>query len=339
MNSLELARRLHREQPLVVSHVDLPAELHLRRQYGEPGALLRDYLPQCREAGIGVLIGAVFVHPSYLPDMALSMGLEQIAALLAEIDESEGAFRLARTAAELDRALDEGRIAILLSMEGSEPLGRTPSMLRAFYELGVRMLGLTWNHRTYAADGCAEQGSGLTQMGRELAKAAWGLGMALDVSHLNDAGFDDLLSLGDGPVFASHSNCRALCDHPRNLTDDQLRRLAARGGPVGVNQVRFLVKETGAALDDLCAHVLHLERRYGPGIAGLGLDLAKPYMEALPRPRTFWEGWEPADEDIFPDYVDLYRMTAALLDAGLDAEAVKGVLGGNMLRFLRRALS
>lgn len=339
MNSLERAGRLHREQPLVVAHVDLPAELQLRRQYGEPGALIRDYLPRCRGAGIGVLIGAVFVHPAYLPDMALSMGLEQIAALLAEIEGSGGAFHLVQTARELDACLEEGRIAVLLSMEGCEPLGRSPSLLRVFHELGVRLLGLTWNNRTAAADGCGEQGGGLTRMGRELAETAWELGMALDVSHLNDEGFNGLLALGDGPVFASHSNCRELCPHPRNLTVHQLRQLAARGGVAGVNQIRFLVKEKDAALEDLLAHVLYMEKNAGPGMAGLGLDLARPYMEALPRPRALWNGWDPEEEDLLSDYDALIQLTAALLDAGADEETVKGVLGGNFLRFLRRTLS
>lgn len=338
MNGPERAARLHHEQPLVVAHVDLPAELQLRRQYGEPGALLRDYLPRCQKAGIGVLIGAVFVHPAYLPDMALSMGLEQIAALLAEIEGSGGAFRLVRTARELDECLNAGKVAVLLSMEGCEPLGRSPSLLRVFYELGVRLLGLTWNHRTAAADGCAEQGGGLTRMGRELAETAWGLGMALDVSHLNDAGFNGLLALGNGPVFASHSNCRALCPHPRNLTDSQLRRLAARGGVAGVNQVRFLVKEKDAAPEDLLAHILYMEKAAGPGVAGLGLDMARPYMEALPRPRALWNGWDPGEDDLLSDYDALFHLTAALLDAGLDEDTVRGILGGNFLRFLRGAL-
>lgn len=338
MNRLERARRLHREQPVVVAHVDLPAELQLRRQYGDPGALARDYLPQCRRAGIGVLIGAVFVHPAYLPDMALSMGLEQIAALLAEIEESGGAFRLARTARELDACLETGKIAVLLSMEGCEPLGRSPSLLRVFYELGVRLLGLTWNHRTAAADGCGEQGGGLTRMGRELVETAWDLGMTLDVSHLNDAGFDTLLEMGDGPVFASHSNGRALCPHPRNLTGGQLRRLAARGGVVGVNQTRFLVKEKDAALEDLLAHVRYIEKTAGPGTAGLGLDLARPYMEALPRPHALWRDWDPGEEDILSGYDGLVHLTEAMLEAGMDEGSVKGVLGGNFLRFLRGAL-
>ncbi len=338
MSGAETARRLLREQTVVVAHVDLPAELQLRRQFEGPGALARDYLPRCREAGIGVLIGAVFVHPSYLPDMALSMGLEQIAALMEEIDGAGGAFCLVRSARELDAALAAGQIAVFLSMEGCEPLCGNPALLRAFHALGVRLLGLTWNNRTAAADGCGEQGGGLTRMGRELAKSAWALGMALDVSHLNDAGFSELLALGDGPVFASHSNCRALCRHQRNLSDSQLRLLGARGGPIGVNQVRFLVKEKDASAEDLCQHILHIEKIAGPGRAGLGLDLARPYMEALPRPRAWWAGWKPEDEDLFQDYNAIAPLAERRLAAGRPPEAGRGVLGGNFLRFLRAAL-
>ena len=106
----------------------------------------------------------------------------------------------------------------------------------------------------------------------------------------------------------------------------------------GVNQTRFLVKEKDAALEDLLAHVLYMEKTAGPGVAGLGLDFARPYMEALPRPHAVWRGWDPREEDLLPDYGALYQLTAAMLDAGLGAGAVKGVLGENFLRFLRRAL-
>lgn len=340
MHGLETALRLHQTNPVVVSHVDLPAELQLRRQYGQRGTLRDIYASRCRAAGIRVMVGAVFVHPSYLPEMALSMAMEQIAALLAEIAESEGRFCLVRSAGELDRALENGQIAILLSLEGSEPLGRTPPLLRAFHAMGVRLLGLTWNDRTMAADGCAVPGRGLTPLGREFAAAAWDLGMILDVSHLNDAGFSDLLALGGGPIIASHSNCRQLCAHPRNLTDAQIVQLAAYGGVIGINQVRFLAQRAGSPGDmsDLCAQLQHIERLCGPGHAGLGLDLARDYMEALPKPRGFWQTWDPNEEDILAGYSDLIRLSAMLLDGGTAPGEVIDIMGGSFLRVLRAAL-
>ena len=340
MSRREEALALHRACPVVVGHADLPAELQLRRQAGESGALLARYLPRCRAAGIRVLIGAVYVHPSYLPEMALRTALAQIGALLTEIKESRHAFQLVKDAAELDAALADGRIAVLLAMEGTEPLCGSAELLLPFYTLGVRLLGLTWNGRTQAADGCGLPGAGLTPFGRELAQAAWSLGMILDVSHLNDAGFDDLLALGGGPVLATHSNCRALCRHARNLDNAQLQSLGRRGGVIGINQVRFLARSPGSAgtLEDLCRQIFHIEQQAGPGSAGLGLDLARDYMEALPRPRAFWQSWNPEEEDILRNYGQLPELTALLLEHGMDRGAVSGVLGGNFLRFLRRHL-
>ena len=339
MNCRRQALDLHRTCPVAVAHVDLPAELQLRRRFGQSGILMQSYLPRCRAAGIRVLIGAIFVHPMFLPEQALSSAMEQVAALLAEIRSASGAFRLVTNAAQLEQALEDGAIAILLSMEGAEPLAASPSLLLPFYALGVRLLGLTWNGRNPAADGCGLPGRGLTPMGRELAGQAWELGMILDVSHLNDAGFWELTAPGGGPVLASHSNCRSLCGHPRNLTDRQLETLGALGAVVGVNQVRFLARQPGSpgTLEDLCAHLLHIRETAGSAAAALGLDLARDYNAALPRPRDYWQN-HTVEEDILTDYEQLTGLTALLLDHGLTAGEAAGILGGNLLQFLRRGL-
>ena len=182
---------------IAVAHADLPAELDLRRRAGERQVLLRSYLPRFQTAGVGLVVGAVFVHPNFLPEMALSSALSQVEAVRAEIEDSGGAFALAETAADLDRAAAAGRIALVLSMEGAEPLGAAPELLAPFFRLGVRLLGLTWNGRNAFADGCAEEG-GLTAAGRELAGLAWRLGMILDVSHLSDQSLADLLARTGG---------------------------------------------------------------------------------------------------------------------------------------------
>ena len=340
MRELEQAQALHRACPVAVAHVDLPAELQLRRRFGEPGALLHSYLPRCQAAGIRVLVGSIFVHPMFLPEMALSAALEQVAALLDEIRCSQGAFCLVTDAPGLDAALEQGRIAILLSMEGMEPLTPSPELLPVFHALGVRLLGLTWNGRTMAADGCAVPGGGLTPLGRALAERAWELGIILDVSHLNDAGFWELLALGNGPVLASHSNCRSLCSHPRNLTDRQLKALGRRGGVIGMNQVRFLAHspDSPGTLEDLCRHILHIRQLAGYGRAALGLDLARDYNESLPRPLAYWRDHTPEEEDILSDYAQLPELTAQLLAGGMPPEEIAGILGGNLLAFFRRWL-
>lgn len=321
-----------------IAHIDLPAELHLRHQEGTENVLATRYLPRFRAAGICAVIGAVFVHPAHLPELALSMALEQIAALYAELNTCSD-FRLVRSGAELEAALAADKIAILLSLEGSQPLRESKTLLQIFHTLGVRLLGLTWNGRTMAADGCAVPGAGLTEAGRALVCAAWEQGMILDVSHLNDAGVADVLSMEGGGIIASHSNCRALCSHPRNLTDAQIRALAARGGIIGVNQVRFLVKSGGATLDALAAHILHLSHLAGTAHVGLGLDLARDYMDALPKPRTFWETWNPADEDLLTDYTDLSLLRRILRQGGLSEAELRGIWGGNFLTYLKNTLN
>lgn len=101
--------------------------------------------------------------------------------------------------------------------------------------------------------------------------------MVLDVNRLNYAGFDDILALRDGSIIASHSNCRTLCAHPRNLTDDQIVKLAHRGGVIGINEVRSLAKQPGSkgTRENLYAHVLRIERLAGSGLIGLDLDISK----------------------------------------------------------------
>ena len=320
-----------------VAHADLPAALQLRRRAGARHTLRDRWLPELRAAGVGLVVGAVFVHPLFLPEGALRAALEQVDAVLEEAADCGAA--VVTTAAELDAAVAAERLALVLALEGAEPL-TSPALLGPFFRLGVRLLGLTWNGRNAYADGCSLDG-GLTAAGRDLARAAWALGMALDVSHLSDAGFRELLALGDGPVLASHSNCRALCGHRRNVTDGQLAALGARGAVVGVNQVRFLARRPGSpgTLDDLCAHLLRTEAVAGRGTACLGLDLARGYDEAVPRPLDDWRARAAAEpEDILEGFGAIRRLEARLLAGGLPPADVDGIVGGNLTAFLRRAL-
>ena len=122
--------------------------------------------------------------------------------------------------------------------------------------------------------------------------------------------------------------------------DDQILRLARRGGVIGINQVRFLARQPGSAgtLEDLCDHIQRIERIAGPGHTGLGLDFARGYMEALPKPKDFWQSWNPLEEDILDGYDALPQVTAMLLERGVVGSEVAGILGGNFLQFLRKAL-
>lgn len=320
---------------IAVSHDDFPAVLALRRADGQPGFLRSYYLPRFRHAGAALVVGAIFVHPSTPPGAALQNALEQIAAVWAEVAESGNAFALVTTAAELEAARQQGRIALVLSLEGAEPLGNSADLLPVFHRLGVRLLGLTWNGRNAFGDGCALSG-GLTEAGHHLVRTAWDLGMTVDVSHLSDTGFSDVLSLGDGPVLASHSNCRALCPHPRNLTDTQLEALGRRGAVVGLNQVAFLARtaHTGDAMSHLCAQIRHMKAAIGTEHLCLGLDFAREYDAAFHRPRKYWLRWDPSREDLLDGWGSLPVLAQNFTENGLSKVEIQQIFYENLWKYL-----
>lgn len=135
---------------------------------------------------------------------------------------------------ELEKALSENKRAAILSIEGSAALGGNLENFDAAYDFGVRIITLTWNSECEAGGGCLD-GGGLTDFGFELLKRMKNLGIVIDVSHLSDRGFCDVASHTDIPFIASHSNSRAVCENPRNLTDEQFREIVSRGGIVGLN--------------------------------------------------------------------------------------------------------
>lgn len=323
---------------VAVAHDDFPAVLALQRSAGVTGHLRSYYLPRLRHAGAALVVGAVFVHPSIPPSAALENALAQIAAVEAEVSACSGDVALVTTAEELEAARDQGQIALILSLEGAEPLGQNASLLPVFYHLGIRLLGLTWNGRNHFADGCTLPG-GLTAAGRDLVQAAWDLGLAVDVSHLSDAGLQEVLELGNGPVLASHSNSRALCPHPRNLTDAQLTALGRRGGVVGLNQVAFLARRSDSSdgMDDLCAHLLHIWDRTG-GRACLGLDFAREYDAAFPRRRDYWLRWDPAREDLLDGWGGLAQLAERLRQRGFPPRELDAIFYRNLWEFLHAVL-
>ena len=288
---------------VVDAHYDLLLDVFRLRRMGETRVIERFYLDDLRAAGVNVLVCSIFIPSEYIPEMALRVALSQIGNLHCEMRESPGLFALCRTAKEARETVSAGRLAIFLSFEGVDPLGQDVQLLSVFYELGVRLMGLTWSRRNFAADGChflpLEEGQpgGLTPFGVALLQEAARLKMILDVSHLNDTGFDDVLRCFDGPVIASHSNSRALCPVARNLTDEQIVRLAKRGGVIGLNNTVSFIRPDGAKMmkeaaeqggkypalsheDDPCyrgllKHARHIVELVGVEHLGLGLDLCE----------------------------------------------------------------
>lgn len=205
----------------------------------------------------------------------------------------------------------------LLSVEGAELLNCDEALLPVVKDWGVRWVNLTWNHPNALCGSCLT-GEGLTERGRSFAQRCWELGLGVDVSHLSDRGFWDLLEIREGPVLASHSDCRALCGHPRNLTDEMAKALMEARGYIGLNfYVRFLGEHP--TVDTVIAHLEHYLELGGEDRVGLGGD------------------FDGADvpEDL-SGVQDLPRLWEALYRRNYPESLVRKIAYQNLSRFLGR---
>lgn len=226
-------------------------------------------------AGISLQFLAAYIETVYKPAMATRRGLQLIEGAHRFITDHPEQIFLVLGKQDLQQIPDPSRIGILLSVEGGEILGQNLFMLDIIYKLGVRALGLTWNQRNALADGVGEidTQSRLTNLGQEVVLHMNKLGMLIDVSHLNEAGFWHVLELSKDPIAATHSCAKALCSHPRNLTDQQLRALAEHKGVVGVNFYPNFLRETGPTKRvDVIRHICHIAEVAGVDTVGLGSD-------------------------------------------------------------------
>jgi len=245
---------------------------------------------------------------------------------------SEGAVRVVTEIAGLDRAREEGALAMVLHLEGAEPIDPGLATLEAWHAAGVRSLGLVWSRPSAFGHGVPfrfpaspDTGPGLTEAGLALVRACARLGIAVDVSHLNAAGFADVAGLAEGPLIASHCACHALCPATRNLTDDQLRAVAAGEGIVGIVYAAPFLRADGRDDPDtdvatVVAHVRHAVSVAGLDHVGLGSD-----FDGATMPR------ELADVACLP------RLLEALRNDGFTEADVRAIAWDNWRRVLAAA--
>jgi membrane dipeptidase len=275
--------RLH-AHGLVDMHFDLP--MYLYEQRHRRGILAADFHEQFAGGGMGVIAAAIYLEDKHLPEQALRTGLGQVARLKEEIG-ADPRYAFCRDVDEIAAARAQGRIAVVLTMEGVEPLCGDVDMLGIFAELGLRMLGLTHVRRNAAGEGglIAPRGSspqGITAFGRDIVRRCESLGILLDLAHLNPAGVEDVLASTSGPLAISHTNARRYFDIERNSSDDQIREVGARGGVVGVNAVLVSPDAEHATLDRYIDHVEHVASLASIDGVGLGFDFFEFIFDSLP---------------------------------------------------------
>ncbi|EPD56722.1 MULTISPECIES: dipeptidase [Streptomyces] len=291
MTSLEEARSLLREFPVVDGHNDLPwalrktgYDLDARDIAQHQNAHLHTDIPRLREGGVGAQYWSVYVR-SDLPD-AVPATLEQIDCVRQLLARHPADLAPALTAADMERARQDGRIASLMGAEGGHSINCSLGTLRGLYELGVRYMTLTHNDNNPWADSATDEPNvgGLSAFGREVVREMNRLGMLVDLSHVAATTMRDALDATSAPVIFSHSSARAVCDHPRNIPDDVLERLPGNGGVAMVTFVpKFVLQAavdwTAAADENLRAHGFH-----HLDTSEEAMKLHRAFEERTPRP-------------------------------------------------------
>jgi len=327
------------EKAFVVDmHMDIGIELEKQRRKGNSHILDNDYLEEFREGRVKLVIAAIFIENKDLPDKSLKVALRQVSAIMEDIGECHENFIMCKDWNDIDSLKKNNKIGIILSFEGLEPVGDDLEILNIFYELGVRGMGLVWSRRNSVGDGCTfeplERGTegGLTQFGLEALKFAKYKKMIIDISHLNDVGIEDILKLVDGPFIASHSNARSIHNIKRNLTDEQMQKIAIKGGIIGINAAKSIVgdKET-ANIYDLFNHIDYIKSVIGSKHIGLGLDLCdkliKHNIEGLQKDGV-------GNHDAMNTHKEIIKLIELMVEKSYDDDEIEGILGKNFLRVL-----
>ncbi|MGW2952927.1 dipeptidase [Streptomyces eurythermus] len=320
MGALEEVRELLREFPVVDGHNDLPWALREQVRYdldaldiaGDRRDRLHTDLPRLRAGGVGAQYWSVYV-PAEQPD-PVAATLEQIDCVRRMLERYPADLAPARTAADLEAARAEGRIASLMGAEGGHSIANSLGTLRALHALGVRYMTLTHNSNVDWADSATDEprAGGLTAFGREVVREMNRLGMLVDLSHVAATTMRDALDASAAPVIFSHSSARAVCDHPRNIPDDVLERLPGNGGVAMVTFVpKFVLQAavdwTAAADENLRAHGLH-----HLDTSPEAMRLHRAFEERHPRP--------VATVSVVADHLDHMREVAGIDHLGIGGD-------------------
>jgi membrane dipeptidase len=364
----ERARRLHFSSLVIDTHDDTTQRfLDSRFDLGERNALGSIDIPRMKEGGLGAIFFSIWIPSKITGPEAVKRALDQIDAVRQQVNKHSNDLMLVTTADGIRDAHKQSKIAALMGVEGGHMIASDLSVLRRYAALGARYMTLTHSGNAEWADSSTDKPvhNGLTAFGKDVVREMNRLGMIVDISHVSDKTFADVLEISKAPVFASHSDCRAICDAPRNMTDDMIRALAARGGVIQINyHVGFLSQEFRNAEK---AHpewdkaiALEVRKRCGEreGCQLIEGDrITREYVLRGDLPRVEWTKIiEHIDHAVkvagidhvglgsdfdganmpfgMEDATKLPQITNALLEKGYSEGDVKKILGENTLRVM-----
>ena len=317
---------------IVDGHSDIPRDIYLKESEGKKNVFFNDHYPELKKGRVNIVFANIFTKGT--KEDSLIQGLLEVEKILKITEECEDIV-LIKNKEDLDHVLKTKKFGMVLSIEGLEPLYDNLELLDMYYRFGVRAGMLTWNKKNSFAHGTDEKTGGLTELGKDAVKKMNELGILVDVSHLNEEGFWEVIKINKRPTIASHSNARALFNHPRNLTDDQIKAIADSGGVIGA--VSYFSKvdpdnpqkprtgdDEAETINDVIQHIEYMVNLVGYDHVALGFDF-NMYLGDFGV-----KGLESADK--IPDLIKL------LLERGHSVENVRKIAGENWIRVLKEVL-
>jgi len=327
-------------------------------------------IPRMREGGMNAIFFSIWIDGRILGPPAVQKALDQIDAVRENVKKYSQDMALARTAGDVRRAHVQGKIAALMGVEGGHMIGNDIRVLRIFAELGVRYMTLTHFYNDEWADSSTDKPAhnGLTDFGKEVVREMNRQGIVVDISHVGDKTFYDALEVSKAPLLASHSSCRALCNHARDMSDDMIKAMAAKGGVIQINYEKSFIdqaykdaydKETGGVAE----HIGAVTRNCNNDEACISREMAKLQQQLTAEgklPHVSWEriidhidhavklvgadhvglgsDFDGADmPDGMEDCSKLPKITEALLRRGYSEGDIRKILGENTLRVMEQA--
>lgn len=288
------------------------------------------------------------------PGDAYTTSVASISKMLKQIATYPDRMMLIRGPNDVEQAKKQGKLGVLINFQNSAAIGLDLKNLDTFYDMGLRQIQLTFNWRNWVGDGCTERTqAGLSYFGVDMVHRMNELGMLVDVSHTGYQSTLDAIEVSKGPIVFSHTNCKTVCDHPRNKTDDQIKALAAKGGVMGLTCFNWFVSNKPiSTLDDLLDHYDYMMKLVGADHIGIGSDFnvaawagRAPDAEWEQHMRLYGEREAKVLKSRFPPYIDAvngpqrYHVIAqGLRKRGFSTGDIEKILGLNFLRVYKQVL-
>ena len=327
-------------------------------------------IPRMKEGGMNAIFFSIWIDGRTMGPTAIQKALDQIDAVHENVRKNSKDMMFARTAADVRKAHAEGRIAALIGVEGGHMIGNDFRMVRIFSDLGVRYMTLSHFYNDEWADSSTDKPAhnGLTDYGKEIVREMNRQGMMVDISHVSDKTFYDALEVSKAPLIASHSSCRAICNHPRDMTDDMIKALATKGGVIQINYEKSFIDESYRQASEkvsggVVAMFEQLKKQCGEDEECLGKKMNEMEKQATAEGKLPHVTWEKIIDHIdhvvklagadhvglgsdfdgatMPEGMDdcthLPKITEALMRKGYSDDDIRKILGANLLRVMEQA--